>query len=428
MLPAPSFYWLGKYITDTTGDTFDFGVSKRTTKFIYMLHLFFNRTKYCYNSAGGSTVNTVSGIPDMFKNKTIPNFSTTGHPDYWRPYWTEYGLGLPTVMQYDKPMPVTWNLIEGPDSYVKYDPRTWYRWNNYYEDDQLLAWYYEEDPANPTYPENPTIVHHVDHPGALFATWVAKHIKETEHNTDVIRLMQNSNHDAAQGKGEGLATHNITVTRRLQGGMCNTICLPFDVDLTSGTLTDVNGNTHKVTAYTLKRITEATENTPTTLNFETVTTLEAGTPYLIQPEADITVDLKFAGVQRKQISLETKSTKVGDKITFYGVINPTHLQDPNTLMVVANNRLALLSAEGEMQGLRGYFTIDPTAIDAEELQAQAKKGQIYLSFSKPTATDVPLAPESEKPEAPKTRKIMRDGKIYILRGEEVYTITGHGVR
>lgn len=419
------FYWLGKYIKDVLGANET--IKNNTYEWPYILHLFFNRTDQCYNIAGDN-VSKETAVQDYFYNDIIPNFSTTGHPDYWRPYWTEYGLGLPTVMQYDDPMPVTWNLIDGPNSYVTYDPRNWYKWNNYYEEDKLLAWYYEEDSANPTYPENPTIVHHVDHPGALFATWVDKHIYENKHNTDVIRLMQNPNHDVAQGVDEGKATHDITVTRRLQGGMCNTICLPFDVDLSSGKLTDVNDDTYNVTAYTLTSVTDATANTPTTLNFEEVTALEAGVPYLIKPDANITADLKFTGVVRENISLETGTTKVGDRITFHGVINPTHLQDPNTLMVVANNRLALLSAEGEMLGLRAYFTIDPTAIDAEELQAQAKKGQIYLSFSKSTATDVPLAPEAEQPTTPKVEKIMRDGQIYIIRDGVTYTITGARVR
>ena len=260
---------------------------------------------------------------------------------------------------------------------------------------------------------------------SLFATWVDKHIYENKHNTDVIRLMQNPKHDAAQGKQSGQATHDIIVTRRLQGGMCNTICLPFDVDLSSGMLTDVNGNTHAVTAYSFTGITDATATTPTILNFEEVNTLEAGIPYLIKPDANITADLKFTAVVRENISLETGTTKVGDRITFHGVINPTHLQDPNTLMVVASNQLALLSEAGEMAGLRGYFTIDPAAIDAEDLQEQAKSGNICLSFSKQTATDIPLAPEAEQPAQPKVRKIMRDGKIYILRGEEVYDVMGH---
>jgi hypothetical protein len=97
-------------------------------------------------------------------------------------------------------------------------------------------------------------------------------------------------------------------------------------------------------------------------------------------------------------------------------------------MVVANNRLALLSEAGEMAGLRGYFTIDPAAIDAEDLQEQAKSGKICLSFSKPTATDIPLAPEAEQPAQPKVQKIMRNGKIYILRDGKVYTITGIRVK
>ncbi len=416
------FYWLGKFILDYTGETADRMNSKNTT-WIYLLHLFMNRTQYAYNSSSTSNVNSL--IASMYAYGVPTIFATNGTPDYWRPYWTEYGLGLPNIMQYDDPMPVTWKLLDGPDSSIgDYDPRNWYKWNNYYEEDKLLAWYYEEDPANPTYPENPTIVHHVDHPGALFATWVDKHIYENKHNTDVIRLMQNPKHDAAQGKQSGQATHDITVTRRLQGGMCNTICLPFDVDLSSG-ITDVNGNTHAVTAYTFTGITDATATTPTILNFEEVNTLEAGIPYLIKPDANITADLKFTAVVRENISLETGTTKVGDRITFHGVINPTHLQDPNTLMVVANNRLALLSEAGEMAGLRGYFTIDPAAIDAEDLQEQAKSGKICLSFSKPTATDIPFAPEAEQSVQPKVRKIMRNGKIYILRGEEVYDVMGH---
>ena len=416
------FKWLAPYIKDALERQ---GINSTSTNLSYWkgtLYRFFNRSNTAYTLTSGNVVVYDFGEGD---------FTEYGKPTYWRIGWADIACGLDPIMSYADDMPVEWDRSYTPTtSIIAYDkstltPGNWYKWNPKAEDaNKLLAWYYEEDPANPTYPENPTIVHHVDHPGALFATWVDKHIYENKHNTDVIRLMQNPKHDAAQGKQSGQATHDITVTRRLQGGMCNTICLPFDVDLSSG-ITDVNGNTHAVTAYTFTGITDATATTPTILNFEEVNTLEAGIPYLIKPDANITADLKFTAVVREKISLETGTTKVGDRITFHGVINPTHLQDPNTLMVVANNRLALLSAEGEMQGLRGYFTIDPTAIDAEELQAQAKKGQIYLSFSKSTATDVPLAPESEKPEAPKTRKIMRDGKIYILRGEEVYDVMGH---
>ena len=430
------FYWLGKYIMDVAGVTTIKQTSSNGSTNInvwgYYLYCFFNRTNTPRNTAAVGSDNVTAWLKEQ--GITIPDFRETGKPTYWRNYWTEYACELMPSMSYGDAMPVEWTKIPEPTGSITVGqnaltPGNWYKWNPKAEDaNKLLAWYYEEDPANPTYPENPTIVYHVDHPGALFATWVDKHIYENKHNTDVIRLMQNPNHDVAQGKQSGQATHDITVTRRLQGGMCNTICLPFDVDLSSGKLTDVNDDTYNVTAYTLTSVTDATATTPTTLNFEVVTELEAGVPYLIKPDANITADLKFTGVVRENISLETRTTNGGDKIIFHGVINPTFLQDPNTLIVVADNRLAQLSEAGEMAGLRGYFTINPTAIDAEELQEQAKSGNICLSFSKPTATDIPLAPEAEQPTTPKVEKIMRDGQIYIIRDGVTYTITGARVR
>ena len=59
---------------------------------------------------------------------------------------------------------------------------------------------------------------------------------------------------------------------------------------------------------------------------------------------------------------------------------------------------------------------------------QASAGRVYLSFKKPVTSSVPVAPEAEQQVAPKARKIMRDGNIYILRGDEVYTIGGLRVK
>ena len=82
-----------------------------------------------------------------------------------------------------------------------------------------------------------------------------------------------------------------------------------------------------------------------------------------------------------------------------------------------------------MNGMRGYFVIDDTdPLAAAELAAQAADGRVYLSMKKPVTTSIPVAPEAEQQVKPEVRKVMYDGKIYILRGEEVYTITGHRVR
>ena len=57
-----------------------------------------------------------------------------------------------------------------------------------------------------------------------------------------------------------------------------------------------------------------------------------------------------------------------------------------------------------------------------------------MHIGKKVTTDTPDAPEVEEevettqPSAPKTSKVMYQGNIYILRGDEVYTITGHRVK
>ena len=80
-------------------------------------------------------------------------------------------------------------------------------------------------------------------------------------------------------------------------------------------------------------------------------------------------------------------------------------------------------------GMRGYFTIDKSdPIWASDIAAQAADGRVYLSMKKPVTTSIPVAPEAEQQLKPEVRKVMYDGKIYILRGDEVYTITGHRVK
>ena len=82
-----------------------------------------------------------------------------------------------------------------------------------------------------------------------------------------------------------------------------------------------------------------------------------------------------------------------------------------------------------MLGMRGYFMIDPNnPLLADDIAEQAKDGRVYLSMNKPVTTSIPVAPEAEQQVKPEVRKVMYEGKIYILRGNEVYTITGHRVR
>jgi hypothetical protein len=254
---------------------------------------------------------------------------------------------------------------------------------------------------------------------ALYATYVDKHISDSKDNTDVIRLMQNPRYD---GKD-----HTVTVDRKLQAGMYNTICLPFSVNLNSLDSEHplYGADVRKLTGKT-KELYDSSGESVIVLNFATVTQMEAGKPYIIKLNGskNVTEPMTFTNVEYNDLTIDGVNEEVTENfstVTFHAIMKPTEVPE-GALILVAENRLAIATG-GEMKGLRGYFVIDDPY-----LQEAAEDGRVYISPSKPTTTSIPVAPEAEQQTKPQVRKIMRDGKIYILRGEEIYTITGHRVK
>lgn len=448
--------WLGDYFKSYISD-----VSWQNVDYNRCMFAFINRVNYAKNSGGGYQYkdnDTYQSNGLITQLKVFSSTGTTKAADTatWRPYWTKHACNLPDKLKYNDPMPVTWNMIEGPngktyDTYTTTLPTTtglklintpkWYKWNNLdngktEDTDFILSWRWKYNG------EDRGIVHSVPMDNAeLYATYVKKHLHENDprdeaSNEDIIKLMQNIRYDTLQNPSTyATATHAFAVTRKLTGGMYNTICLPFDADVSSGKLVGYSGTEYNATFYELDTEKELSSlyNTEgedvTVIHFNPTTTLVAGVPYLVLPTTDITEDIKFTAL-RTSLTLTPGTTQTKDKkITFHGTINPTDIS-AGTLILVANNRLAMNNEhQGTMAGMRGYFTIEGEDVAAiDDLNEQARSGRIYLSMSKPVTTSVPLAPEAEQPKKPAVRKIMRDGKIYILRGDEVYTITGARVR
>jgi hypothetical protein len=438
------FYWLGKYIENlvNVGD-----ISNESGVWGWYLQAFINRINGLLNADCTSTLSSLSADGKTYPGK---DFSVYGQPKYWRPYWAESICNLPMTMKYSDYMPTvaTWTRPSCPSgSIAGVTPSSWYKWNHphtagFPEDQKdvdyqkyfILAW----RKGSPTAEE---IVHHVYESNMeLHASYVLKNIDEEDRvdvsqydasNDDVFQLMSNRRWVNLDPDPARVPTHNLTITRKLQAGMYNTICLPFDVNLTG--LADNNDYKHPLKdadAYEFAGTTTSTYNESgepvTVLNFNKVTLLRAGIPYLIKlkGDADVTDVMPFTGVACDT----TLHPSVGGGLIFQPTINPTTVPE-GSLILVANNRLALTTEEGGMLGMRGYFMIDPTnPLLADDIAEQAKDGRVYLSFHKPVTTSVPLAPEAEQPKQPKVRKVMYNGQIYILRGDEVYTITGHRVK
>jgi hypothetical protein len=301
---------------------------------------------------------------------------------------------------------------------------TWYLRN--YDANRLLAW--REGGTNPV---NNRIVHHVDKSMALYATYVDKNLQENDpepqsqydaKNDDVRMLLANSNYGAS-------TLHDITVDRKFVGGMYNTICLPFDVyaDKLPAALIGAEIKKFSTVDHTMDEygdpvaILRFVDAQPTSSGI----LMEAGKPYLIKPTNDVNAAfLTYEDV--KYWSVKGSGNAYGETaggVVFQGIFNPTTLS-PGDCILVADNRLAKVTNTSEkLKGFRAYFKIE----DAY-LQSLADDGRLYLSMNKPVTSSVPVAPEAEQQTKPDVRKVMIDGKIYIIRGEEVYTINGMRVK
>ena len=440
------FSWLGDYLTEVSGFVLD-----TKQKCIDQIDPFINRT----------------GI-----------YEEKGKPEHWRPYMSEAVWGLDGKIASTEYMPIRWNWT-GDDERHFYtiwvthwniskhgglNDWSWFETNGYEYAVVPSDWYYfnsvkyhaEKGLSNDTHilawrdgGVDGNIVHRVTRPNMeLYATYVEKNIDENNPpanpanfdatNEDLFQLLDNRNFKLDDPSVA--PTHNLTVTRHLAAGMYNTICLPMTIDLAG-----LQEETQDLDQHPLKykadgsgaTVLEFTGVTPTTnaagenvtvLNFTQVTEMVAGKPYLVKLRdgaEDYTEKMPFTTVS---VHADEYHPVKHDGITFVPTINPTTIS-AGSIILVADNRLALTTENGQMAGLRGYFTItDPNPARAQEIAEQAADGRVLFSVKRPVSTSVVVAPESEKQNAPKVQKLLHDGQIYIIRDDQTYTITGVRVK
>jgi hypothetical protein len=242
------------------------------------------------------------------------------------------------------------------------------------------------------------------------------HLDMTKENMDdVIK-------DNVKKHQQGCA---IDLYRPLQGGMFNTICLPFTLDLK--TLPEK----HPLYGATLREYTGLNLNTVggekvLELVFTDVSdrVIIANKPYIIQPEENYNSIIRFAGPLRltnttgEAVNHEENSKNYN--ITYQGIIPYQEItpviQDgvSLTLMLVADNRLAEMTAAGDMYGFRGYFN----------LNTPLKGIKARITNSKGTTTNTTIVVDGKKVNV---EKYLREGRVYIRVGETLYTVTGETV-
>lgn len=217
--------------------------------------------------------------------------------------------------------------------------------------------------------------------------------------------------------------NSLKVNRKLQGGMYNTFMLPFALTTTlRENIIDSEGKPLAEDAIlTMQNVTSHTTNGETLyeLVFEPADEVLAYQPFLIKPTNDLTATMTFPNVAAVE-ALPVQPAAEIEGVRFVPVFEPTMIggEESNILILVADNRLAKLNGEGEMLGLRGYFDAGNALSSASYVMKIVDRSGVVTYIGDITAPQ----------KGSVATKILHNGQIYILRGDEVYTITGHRVK
>ena len=219
-----------------------------------------------------------------------------------------------------------------------------------------------------------------------------------------VIIDENADNTTVLAPYEGQLVDKATVKRNFAANKCYTLTLPFDMSATQ--ISSVFGT---ATVYEFNAVADG--GSELYLEFSRTSSITAGKPYLIQMPAAGGYDAED-GFTIEDVTISTTLNPVTiDGITMVPVLDAGETLNQANQYYVSN--AALYSAGTYPQpisGLRAYFTSSsPTPIRAR------------VVFEENTATSIPMV---ETPTKVSTRKVLKDGRIIIIRGEEQYNLQG----
>lgn len=214
----------------------------------------------------------------------------------------------------------------------------------------------------------------------------------------------------------------VDLYRPLQGGMFNTFCVPFELNTTK-IPTDHPLYGAEIRRFTGVTLSESGGEKILTLNFENLinNTMEDNVPHIIKPQSNIKSIIPFDWLLDLATDTQVKSPYFnfdnGNRITYQGILPKTQVDaSPLRLILVADNRLAVLTGDGDMYGFRGYF----------DLAKPLPPGTVAkISAKKDTPTNTTIVVDGKKVNI---EKYLREGRVYIRVGDSLYTIDGQVVK
>ncbi len=197
------------------------------------------------------------------------------------------------------------------------------------------------------------------------------------------------------------------VTRAFNNDSYKTLTLPFDMN--EEQIKAVFGETAKVHKFT----SVGEKNGMFFLHFDPTTTIEAGTPYIIELPETGDYDAKDGfTIENVTIKTDLHSVQpVASAITMQPVLDGGgRLTQASEYWLASDNYLYSAGAHPTaLLGLRAYF-----------INSTGRPIRARVVYGENEATSIPtvVAPEDN------VRKVLKDGQIIIIRGEKQYNIQG----
>ena len=239
-------------------------------------------------------------------------------------------------------------------------------------------------------------------PEVAVAVW-----KVTCTTEKTVVIDEEADNTTALAPYEGQLVDKATVKRNFEANKCYTLTLPFGMNASQ--ISDVFGN---ATVYEFYNIVE-NGSEELYLEFIPTSSIHAGKPCLIvTPSGSFDANDGFE-VEDVIISTTPQYVKVG-AVTMMPVLDNGYLMDDPSEYYVWNGGLYCAGTYNmTSKGLRAYFT------SSSPLPLRSR---VVLKDNE--ATSIPLVGVET---GTQVRKIMKDGRLIIIRGEEQYSIQGQRI-
>ena len=221
----------------------------------------------------------------------------------------------------------------------------------------------------------------------------------------------------------------MTINRTIYADGCfNTICLPFGVSASElASPSNPLYGYEQLVSFSAAEVTGSGPSMFIDIYVESATAIEAGKPYLISYPSSHP-NIVNPTFYPKCIMTETPGNVSHDGVTFQGMFAPVHIE-PYTenrmedyLFLGANDRLYWpADNDSYMRGFRAYFIVHRNTIPPSQAP-HGTPARIMTTQQTPTEIENIDSPENDN------QKIIRNGVLYILRGEKIYNAQGQLVK